>query len=58
MKNFFVSILVLIVFSNYLVAQKFMAPFDTWTGKGYIVKNNGEKIDVKFKGGLIAGSGF
>ena len=44
MKNLFVSILVLTVFSNYLVAQKFMAPFDNnFTGKGYVVKNNEEK---------------
>ena len=59
MKNLFVSILVLTVFSNYLVAQKFMAPFDNnFTGKGYVVKNNEEKIDVKFKAGLFGMSGL
>ncbi|OUT93945.1 MAG: hypothetical protein CBB92_14090 [Flammeovirgaceae bacterium TMED32] len=59
MKNFLVSLLLIAIFSNYLVAQKFMAPFNNnFTGKGYLVKNNGEKIDVKFKAGLFGASGL
>jgi hypothetical protein len=59
MKNFLVSLLLITIFSNYLVAQKFMAPFNNnFTGKGYLVKNNGEKIDVKFRAGLFGASGL
>ena len=59
MKNFFIFLLVLGIFSNHLFAQKFMSPYSQgWAGKGYLVKNNGEKIGVKFKTGLYGTSGL
>ena len=59
MKNFFIFLLVLGIFSNHLFAQKFMSPYSQgFAGKGYLVKNNGEKIGVNFKTGLFGTSGL
>ena len=59
MKFFFTLVLTFGVFSNYLSAQKFMSPYSQgFAGKGYIVKNNGEKIGVNFKAGLFGPSGL
>lgn len=59
MKFFFILVLSFGVFSNYLSAQKFMSPYSQgFAGKGYIVKNNGEKIGVNFKAGLFGPSGL
>ena len=59
MKFLFTLILTLGIFSNYLFAQKFMSPYSQgFAGKGYIVKNDGEKIGVNFKAGLFGPSGL
>ena len=59
MNKLFFTILFSVIFLNYIDAQKFMAPFqDVNSGKGYIVKNSGEKVGVKFKAGITGTSGL